>query len=35
VALHFPPQSLLIVSETGTATEELDADLDEEADQEE
>jgi spermidine/putrescine transport system ATP-binding protein len=36
VALHFPPDSLRIVSETGTATEELDADLGaEEADQEE
>jgi ABC-type Fe3+/spermidine/putrescine transport system ATPase subunit len=36
VALHLPPESLRIVSETGTATEELDAELeDEEADQEE
>ena len=26
VALHFPPESLRIVSETGTATGELDAD---------
>jgi hypothetical protein len=34
VALHLPPESLRIVSETGTATEELDADLEaEEADQ--
>jgi hypothetical protein len=30
VALHLPPESLRIVSETGTATEELDADLDDE-----
>ncbi|MEX1126586.1 MAG: ABC transporter ATP-binding protein [Acidimicrobiia bacterium] len=30
VALHFPTQSLRIVSETGTATEELDVDVEEE-----
>jgi hypothetical protein len=30
VSLRFPPDALRIVSETGTATEELDADFDQE-----